>query len=239
MRTAICGCGKRSAADVSRGERPMEAGRSATAQLQEARAEARAATARAAEADARLAAAQKQLHTVRGGASAAQTALQEEIQSLKVRLAPPLIIARLLLCSTKASHDMQFNGTIQVPSSFATTVCQLTWCWHIHRSNAACLCISADMKIRGHMIRTGDGLEGPRTLTGQGLSAQASLAQEKAGRARIVESLRSTIGGLRAAGDVEGRLKAELVAAHEQFASAQAALEAAEGRASDRHRCVT
>ncbi|BDA46361.1 hypothetical protein COCOBI_08-4530 [Coccomyxa sp. Obi] len=129
------------------GERPMEAGRTAMAQLQEARAEARAATARAAEADARLAAAQKQLHTVRGGASAAQTALQEEIQSLK-----------------------------------------------------------------------------------------ASLAQEKAGRARIVESLRGTIDGLRAAGDVEGRLKAELVAAHEQLASTRAALEAAEGRASDRHR---
>lgn len=76
---------KGSPVNVSRGERPMEAGRSATAQLQEARAEARAATARAAEAEARLAAAQKQLHTVRGGASAAQTALQEEIQSLKVR----------------------------------------------------------------------------------------------------------------------------------------------------------
>ncbi|CAL8462495.1 g2028 [Coccomyxa elongata] len=130
-----------------RGERPMEAGRSATVQLQEARAEARAATARAAEAEARLAAAQKQLHTVRGGASAAQTALQEEILSLK-----------------------------------------------------------------------------------------ASLAQEKASRSRIVESLRGTIDGLRAAGDVEGRLKAELVAAHEQLASTQAALEAAEGRASDRHR---
>ncbi len=66
----------------------MEAGRSATVQLQEVRAEARAATARAAEAEARLAAAQKQLHTVRGGASAAQTALQEEILSLKVHSLP-------------------------------------------------------------------------------------------------------------------------------------------------------
>lgn len=76
-------------------------------------------------------------------------------------------------------------------------------------------------------------------LTGRGLSAQASLAQEKASRARIVESLRGTIDGLRAAGDVEGRLKAELVATHEQLASTRAALEAAGGRASDRHRCVT
>lgn len=66
------------------------------------------------------------------------------------------------------------------------------------------------------------------------MSAQACLAQEKAGRARIVESLRGTIEGLRAAGDVEGRLKAELVSAHEQLASARAALDAAEERASDR-----
>lgn len=55
-----------------------------SSQARGAQAEARAAAARAAEAEARLEAAQKQLHTVRGGASAAQRALQEEIQSLKV-----------------------------------------------------------------------------------------------------------------------------------------------------------
>lgn len=67
------------------GDRPAEPARpQLTVQLQEAQAEARAAAARAAERDARLKAAQKQLETVRAGASAAQAALQEEIQSLKV-----------------------------------------------------------------------------------------------------------------------------------------------------------
>ncbi len=50
--------------------------------------------------------------------------------------------------------------------------------------------------------------------------AQAALAQEKAERARIVMSLRETIGGLKAAGTAEARLKADL--AHMQDALAAA-----------------
>ena len=50
---------------------------------------------------------------------------------------------------------------------------------------------------------------------------QASLAKEKSGRAHTVASLRETISGLKAAGDVEGRLKAQATALHGQFAAAQ------------------
>lgn len=39
----------------------------------------------------------------------------------------------------------------------------------------------------------------------------------------MVASLRDTISGLRAAGDVEGRLKAQVMALHGQAAAAQAA----------------
>ncbi|KAK9818004.1 hypothetical protein WJX72_005629 [[Myrmecia] bisecta] len=62
----------------------------------------------------------------------------------------------------------------------------------------------------------------------------AALAQEKGERARIVMSLRDTIGGLKQAGDVEGRLKAELIQLHEQLATARAAQEQAEAKASQR-----
>ena len=53
-------------------------------------------------------------------------------------------------------------------------------------------------------------------------SWQAALAKEKSERARIVLSLRDTITGLKQAGDVEGRLKADLVQSHEDLASARA-----------------
>jgi len=49
-----------------------------------------------------------------------------------------------------------------------------------------------------------------------------------------VASLRETISGVRAAGDVEGRLKAELLAVHEQLASSRAALSDAEERSAAR-----
>lgn len=54
-------------------------------------------------------------------------------------------------------------------------------------------------------------------------SLQAALAKEKSERARIVLSLRDTITGLKQAGDVEGRLKADLVQTHEDLASSRAA----------------
>lgn len=53
--------------------------------------------------------------------------------------------------------------------------------------------------------------------------SQAALAKEKSERARIVLSLRDTITGLKQAGDVEGRLKADLVQTHEDLASSRAA----------------
>ena len=52
---------------------------------------------------------------------------------------------------------------------------------------------------------------------------QAALAKEKSERARIVLSLRDTITGLKQAGDVEGRLKADLVQTHEHLASSRIA----------------
>lgn len=52
---------------------------------------------------------------------------------------------------------------------------------------------------------------------------QAALGQEKSGRARMVASLKDTISGLKAAGDVEGRLKAQLLALHGQLTAAHAA----------------
>ena len=52
---------------------------------------------------------------------------------------------------------------------------------------------------------------------------QAALFQEKSERARIVLSLRDTITGLKQAGDVEGRLKADLVQTHEDLATSRAA----------------
>ena len=52
---------------------------------------------------------------------------------------------------------------------------------------------------------------------------QEALAQERGGKARIVASLRETIAGLRAAGDVEGRLQRQLAATADQLAAAQAA----------------
>ena len=52
---------------------------------------------------------------------------------------------------------------------------------------------------------------------------QAALAKEKSERARIVLSLRDTITGLKQAGDVEGRLKADLVNTHDQLAASQVA----------------
>jgi hypothetical protein len=54
-------------------------------------------------------------------------------------------------------------------------------------------------------------------------TAQDALAQERAGRARIVASLRETVAGLRAAGDAEGSLKAQLAAAQAQAAAARTA----------------
>jgi hypothetical protein len=50
---------------------------------------------------------------------------------------------------------------------------------------------------------------------------QGSLAQERTGRARMVASLRQTIDGLRAAGDVQGRLKVEIVGLHDQLTAAR------------------
>jgi len=55
------------------------------------------------------------------------------------------------------------------------------------------------------------------------MSMQAALAKEKSERARIVLSLRDTITGLKQAGDVEGRLKADLVQTHEDLAASRAA----------------
>jgi hypothetical protein len=55
------------------------------------------------------------------------------------------------------------------------------------------------------------------------MSMQAALAKEKSERARIVLSLRDTITGLKQAGDVEGRLKADLVQTHEHLAASRAA----------------
>ena len=52
---------------------------------------------------------------------------------------------------------------------------------------------------------------------------QASLAQERSGRAQMVASLKETISGLKAAGDVEGRLKAQVIALHGQVTAAQSA----------------
>ena len=52
---------------------------------------------------------------------------------------------------------------------------------------------------------------------------QASLAQEKSGRAQMVASLKETISGLKAAGNVEGRLKAQVIALHSQVTAAQSA----------------
>lgn len=51
---------------------------------------------------------------------------------------------------------------------------------------------------------------------------QATLSKEKSERARIVLSLRDTITGLKQAGDVEGRLKADLVQTHEDLATSRA-----------------
>ncbi len=56
---------------------------------------------------------------------------------------------------------------------------------------------------------------------------QASLAKERCGRAQMVASLKETISGLKAAGDVEGRLKAQAIALHRQIAAAQHAQVAA------------
>ena len=55
------------------------------------------------------------------------------------------------------------------------------------------------------------------------MSMQAALAKEKGDRARIVLSLRDTITGLKQAGDVEGRLKADLVQTYEDLAASRAA----------------
>ena len=55
------------------------------------------------------------------------------------------------------------------------------------------------------------------------VSMQAALSKEKSERARIVLSLRDTISGLKQAGDVEGRLKADLVQTHEDLATSRAA----------------
>lgn len=55
------------------------------------------------------------------------------------------------------------------------------------------------------------------------MPVQAALAKEKSERARIVLSLRDTITGLKQAGDVEGRLKADLVNTHDQLAASQVA----------------
>ncbi|KAK9863504.1 hypothetical protein WJX84_001683 [Apatococcus fuscideae] len=62
-------------------------------------------------------------------------------------------------------------------------------------------------------------------------SLTANLAQEKNERGKIVTSLRETIHGLRRAGDVEGRLKTELIQQHELLAAARAAQEQAESKA--------
>ncbi|DBB14510.1 TPA: hypothetical protein ACH3X3_004792 [Trebouxia sp. C0006] len=61
-------------------------------------------------------------------------------------------------------------------------------------------------------------------------SLKAALAKEKSERARIVLSLRDTITGLKQAGDVEGRLKADLVQTHEHLASSRIAQEQMEAR---------
>ncbi|KAK9819108.1 hypothetical protein WJX74_002074 [Apatococcus lobatus] len=65
-------------------------------------------------------------------------------------------------------------------------------------------------------------------------SLTGSLAQEKNERGKIVTSLRETIHGLRRAGDVEGRLKTELIQQHELLAAAKAAQEQAEAKAAHR-----
>ncbi|KAL3148684.1 hypothetical protein ABBQ38_014099 [Trebouxia sp. C0009 RCD-2024] len=61
-------------------------------------------------------------------------------------------------------------------------------------------------------------------------SLKAALSKEKSERARIVLSLRDTITGLKQAGDVEGRLKADLVQTHEDLATSRAAQEQLEAR---------
>ncbi len=56
----------------------------------------------------------------------------------------------------------------------------------------------------------------------EGLSLlQASPVKERSGRAQIVASLKETISGLKAAGDVEGRLKSQVIALHGQITAAQ------------------
>ncbi|KAL0020086.1 hypothetical protein WJX79_009298 [Trebouxia sp. C0005] len=67
-------------------------------------------------------------------------------------------------------------------------------------------------------------------LQDEAKSLQAALAKEKSERARIVLSLRDTITGLKQAGDVEGRLKADLVQTHEDLAASRAAQEQMEAR---------
>lgn len=53
---------------------------------------------------------------------------------------------------------------------------------------------------------------------------QEALAQEKGERAGIVMSLRKTISNLKHTGDVEGRLRSELVQTQERLAQVAAAL---------------
>lgn len=49
------------------------------------------------------------------------------------------------------------------------------------------------------------------------------MSKEKSERARIVLSLRDTITGLKQAGNVEGRLKTDLINTHEELAAARSA----------------
>ena len=63
----------------------------------------------------------------------------------------------------------------------------------------------------------------PRQENRQIYYMQASLSKERSSRGQIVASLKDTIAGLKAAGDVEGRLKAQVVALHGQVTEAQRA----------------
>ena len=157
---------------------------------------------------------QQQLASSRSSAQMAQASLQDEIDALTVGscIQTNFIVVRaqnsLCLLMTVATISRQFSHFSRLFLTF------ISHKWFDHAWDCLRLLNGSDqIQSQGQVTSIGPSV--------RHCHLQASLAKERSGRAQIVASLKETISGLKAAGDVEGRLKAQAIALHGQVTAAQ------------------
>ena len=186
---------------------------------------------RATEAEARCEVLQRQADTLRAQSSAVQASSRDRVESLTVGI-PTWQQTRMLLGYGNQTHLKLLQKWIPAVT-FSDMLLQMAVKMIVDREHRQTLQVESQTGVIHEALvaahRQPDSSKFGKSYAAQEQTAslagvmQGSLAQEKNERAKIVTSLRETIHGLRRAGDVEGRLKTELIQQQELLAAAKAA----------------